>query len=213
MVSRQAWARYETDLRALVGGYHAAHPLRTGMPREELKSRLAQRPEAARRAAITTRAFNALMTYATASGVLAAAGSTVRLAEHSVQFTADERARVSALLADFEREPYNTPAFKVCAAQLGNDLLTALLEQGQLVQVSAEVLFLSTTYAEMAQAIGQILTANGKITVAEVRDRFKTSRKYALALMEYLDATGVTLRVGDERVLRHAAPDTLRGRN
>jgi selenocysteine-specific elongation factor len=38
--------------------------------------------------------------------------------------------------------------------------------------------------------------------VAEVRDRFKTSRKYALALMEHLDEQGVTLRSGDERVLR-----------
>ena len=35
----------------------------------------------------------------------------------------------------------------------------------------------------------------------EVRDRFKTSRKYALALMEYLDKQGITKRKGDERVL------------
>jgi selenocysteine-specific elongation factor len=44
--------------------------------------------------------------------------------------------------------------------------------------------------------------AQGKITVAEVRDLFSTSRKYALALMEHLDALGVTKRVGDERVLK-----------
>jgi hypothetical protein len=31
---------------------------------------------------------------------------------------------------------------------------------------------------------------------------FSTSRKYALALMEYLDTQGITKRVGDERVLR-----------
>jgi len=35
-----------------------------------------------------------------------------------------------------------------------------------------------------------------------VRDLFDTSRKYALAFLEYLDAKGVTRRVGDERVLR-----------
>jgi hypothetical protein len=37
--------------------------------------------------------------------------------------------------------------------------------------------------------------------VAQVRDYFATSLKYALALMEYLDAQGLTKRVGDERVL------------
>jgi len=42
--------------------------------------------------------------------------------------------------------------------------------------------------------------------VAEVRDRFHTSRKYALALLEHLDLTGVTVRIGDERRLKAAPP-------
>jgi len=37
--------------------------------------------------------------------------------------------------------------------------------------------------------------------VGEVRDMFGTSRKYVLALLEHLDRTKVTKRVGDERVL------------
>ena len=43
---------------------------------------------------------------------------------------------------------------------------------------------------------------NGEITVADVRDMFGTSRKYALALMDYLDQEHVTRRIGDSRVLR-----------
>ena len=39
-------------------------------------------------------------------------------------------------------------------------------------------------------------------TLAQVRDTFGASRKYALALLEYLDERRVTKRVGDERVLR-----------
>ena len=38
---------------------------------------------------------------------------------------------------------------------------------------------------------------NGSVTVAQVRDVFKTSRKYALALLEYTDSQGITRRVGD----------------
>jgi selenocysteine-specific elongation factor len=45
------------------------------------------------------------------------------------------------------------------------------------------------------------LKAHGKITVAEVRDLFGTSRRYVLALLEHLDRERVTRRVGDERVL------------
>jgi len=48
------------------------------------------------------------------------------------------------------------------------------------------------------------------MTVAQVRDRFNTSRKYALAIMEYLDDRKITRRVGDERVLRLARPISAR---
>ena len=43
---------------------------------------------------------------------------------------------------------------------------------------------------------------HGSITVAQARDRFGTSRRYVLALLEHLDSIGFTRREGDERVLR-----------
>jgi selenocysteine-specific elongation factor len=77
-----------------------------------------------------------------------------------------------------------------------------LLDRGELVQVSPEVLFLRATYEEMVEAVKTRLASGGSLTVAQVRDMFNNSRKYALALMEHLDASGVTKRVGDERVLK-----------
>jgi len=54
----------------------------------------------------------------------------------------------------------------------------------------------------MKSRIQQRLEANGKITLAEVRDLFNTSRKYAQALLEHFDAAGFTVRDGDFRKLR-----------
>ncbi|MHB8621488.1 MAG: SelB domain-containing protein, partial [Chloroflexota bacterium] len=45
------------------------------------------------------------------------------------------------------------------------------------------------------------------ITVAQFRDLFQTSRKYALAFLEHLDERKITRRLGDERILGPAAPD------
>jgi len=69
------------------------------------------------------------------------------------------------------------------------------------VQVSDDVIFKADTYEEMVDKVKKDLKENGTITVADVRDKFKTSRKYALALMEHLDAVGVTVREGDLRRL------------
>ena len=71
-----------------------------------------------------------------------------------------------------------------------------------LVRLSEDVLLLGETYDEMVGGIVEHIKENGSMTVAQVRDLFNTSRKYALALMEHLDEQKITRRVGDERVLR-----------
>jgi selenocysteine-specific elongation factor len=76
------------------------------------------------------------------------------------------------------------------------------MEEGRLVRVSEGVVFLAETYQEMVGRVVSHLEREGSITVAEVRDMFGASRKYALALMEHLDDQRVTKRVGDLRVLR-----------
>jgi selenocysteine-specific elongation factor len=202
-LSRSGWKRFEQEVHELLGAYHATHPVRAGMPREEAKSRLAQSLERGWVGKLTPRVFNALVERALEAGWLLASGTVLALATHRVTFSPAQHAKVEALLSDFQRDPYNTPSVKDSAMRVGDEVLAALLEQGRLTQVSADVLFLSETYTALVERIQAHLRANGKITVAEVRDLFTTSRKYALALMEHLDALGVTKRVGDERVLKN----------
>jgi selenocysteine-specific elongation factor len=54
--------------------------------------------------------------------------------------------------------------------------------------------------AEAAQRVVAIMRAEGEITLARLRDELQTSRRYAQALLEHLDAQRVTRRVGDVRV-------------
>ena len=70
------------------------------------------------------------------------------------------------------------------------------------MRLSEDVLLLRETFDEMVARVKAYIGKNGSMTVAQVRDEFNTSRKYALALMEYLDNEKVTRRVGDQRVLR-----------
>jgi selenocysteine-specific elongation factor len=53
----------------------------------------------------------------------------------------------------------------------------------------------------MVERVVSQLAEQGRITLAQARDMFGTSRKYAQALLEYLDEQRITQRVGEERVL------------
>jgi selenocysteine-specific elongation factor len=192
IASRAGWAALLGQIKTTLADYHRRFPLRLGMSRGELKSRLK----------LETRLFNEAIQRGQQEGALAATATTVRLSDHRVEFTPAQQAAVDRLLADFHHAPYNTPLPKDVAATLGEDVMLALIEGGQLTRLSNEVILLAETYNEFVEWLKAYLRQNQTVNVAQVRDAFNTSRKYALALLEYTDEQRLTKRVGDERVLR-----------
>lgn len=186
------WQALSLRCAQLLSDYHQAHPLKRGMPREELKSRLKLGP----------RLFNALIKNLAAENVLLDGGAWVAEPAHRVRFTPAQQARVDALLSKFAAAPFATPSVREAQAEAGEDVVAALIELGELIPVSGEVLFRASDYESMLAKVRAFIGQHSKISVAEARDLFNTSRKYILAFMEHLDATGVTLREGDYRKLR-----------
>jgi len=197
--SRGAWGRVTTAMRQVLTTYHADYPLRAGMPREELRSRIR----------LDARVFTAVVDTAVRLGDVAieGGGSWLRLPEHEIVLTGAQQAQADALLGTFAANPTAPPSLKEAAAQVGDEMLQMLLTRGDLTAVSNDVVFESGVYREMVEVVRAHLAEHGSITVAQARDVFGTSRKYVLALLEHLDQIGITKRVGDERVLGRAGQD------
>jgi len=176
--------------------YHAQYPLRPGLGREELKSRMQGREK------WPAKLFNELMARAIAEGLIEEAGEYLRRPGFEISFAPEQQAKVDALLAAFRRQPYTPPSMAEAITQTDADIVSALVYRGTLARLSEDVLFEAKVYDEMVARIVAHIKEHGSMTVAQVRDTFSTSRKYALAIMEYLDEKKITRRVGDERVLR-----------
>ena len=192
VANRSNWERLSKETHDFVAQYHRLYPLRAGMQREELKSRLG----------LSIVAFNALIKQLISEGMLVGNGATLYLPDHQVVFDDGAQQSVNSLISWFHNDLYNTPSRKKAVAMVGEEVLVALLERRTLVAVTDEVLFLTATYEEMEAQVQEKIAVSGSVTVAGVRDLFKTSRKYAIALLEHMDKKGITLRKGDERVLR-----------
>ncbi|HEX8992618.1 MAG TPA: selenocysteine-specific translation elongation factor [Anaerolineales bacterium] len=192
VIAQPHWQDLRQRVKHAVSSYHGKFPLRRGMPREELKSRLN----------LSSRVFNAVLHKMVVEQELADLGDTVATAGHRIQLDAAQEAKAQALIRRFIQEPYSPPTLKECQAQAGEELVNALIEMGTLVPVSSDVIFRKQDYDSMVAQVRAALADNGQITLAEVRDLFHTSRKYAQALLEHLDAAGITRRDGDYRKLR-----------
>jgi selenocysteine-specific elongation factor len=192
VIPANRWAELQEKTLAILRDYHKTYPLRKGIPREELKSRLKLQP----------RVFNAAATYLVNHQALLDLQAHLSLPSHKVAFDPGQQAKVTGLLRKFAANPFGPPSVKECQAEVGDEILNALIESGELTMVSQEVILRAVDYQKMVDGIKSALMKNDRITLAEVRDLFNTTRKYAQALLEHLDSSGVTIREGDFRKLR-----------
>ncbi len=163
------------------------------MPREELRGRLA----------IEAKAFPRIERELVAKGVVASDGPFVRLPDFAVSLSDGEEQRATALVAALVSAGASPPGRSELVTRFGasDELIDVLVARGTLVQVAPELVYERGAYEQIVEQIRGLIRESGAATVAQVRDMFDTSRKYALALLEHLDERRITRRVGDERVL------------
>jgi selenocysteine-specific elongation factor len=189
LLARAGWLdERRAALGALIAQHHAAQPLRRGLPREEARSRLG----------LPSRVFDALTQTLVAQGALVEAGGALALPTHRITLTPAQQQAADRFIAALDANPNAPPA----PGEFGLDaeLLNALAEQGLLVRVADGVVFGAARFAEIRRETLELIDAHGSLTLAQFRDHFGSSRKYAQAVLEYFDQQRVTRRVGDARV-------------
>ncbi|MBI3162078.1 MAG: selenocysteine-specific translation elongation factor [Chloroflexi bacterium] len=193
IIALPQWNKIKHRIEGLLDAHHSQFRLRRGMPREELKSKSKLPP----------RIFNAALNKLIENKAVVDGGLWAAKAGHEIRFNEAEQAKAEKLMRGFESNPYSTPSVKECQTEAGEEVVNALIELKELVAVSADVLFRKSDYDSMAEKIRATIQENGQITLAETRDLFKTTRKYAQALLEHLDSIGITVRDGDFRKLKN----------
>jgi selenocysteine-specific elongation factor len=98
--------------------------------------------------------------------------------------------------------PFDPPARKQIAPDSKTQrALRFLLEQGEAIDLGPDVVLSREAFAQMKATIAALLHKQGTATVSQLRQELGTSRRIIVPLLELLDRTGATLRVGDGRKL------------
>ena len=188
LVSEAGLGALVARAEATVTDYVHQYPLRAGLPREDLRSRLD----------LPQRAFGVLQERLTNSGRLDFNGESFDLPHRTVSLSDAQQAQVDALLQRLKTQgtrPEVDPA-------LDADLLEYLEARRVIVTLKGGVHLDHDVFEGMVADTKSLLEERERVTLADVRDHLSTSRKIAQAFLEYLDTNRVTRRVGDARVLR-----------
>ena len=186
--SAPAWSSLKRKASEVLRSYHQQFPLRKGVPREEFRSRLG----------LSQQVFPVALKYLANEGTLCDEEAWVRLPDHRATTSRAQQEQVDSYIKALESDPYSPPTDH----PIDPELLSLLTEEERVVKVNETVVFAASAYRDMVDKIIAHTREHGKITVADGRDLFGSSRKYILPLLEYLDQQHITRRKGDERVLR-----------
>ena len=196
---RDASDRLRSQTLALIEAFHEENPLRGGISREELRSRVGHAQE---------RVFAQLLGALEAEGVVRSERDQVRLASHAIRLSPQQERVVKGLEADFRSAGAAPPSPEEALARHGvkgnekHDLFQVLVADRTLLRVKESLFFHAEALRSIQEQLVALLRQKKEIGPADFKDLFGVSRKFAIPLMEYFDAQRVTVRVGERRVLR-----------
>jgi selenocysteine-specific elongation factor len=180
-----------SNVLQIMDNFHKSFPLKIGISREELRSKLKVHPKT----------FNFLADEWILKGKLNGDKTRLWLPDFVIKLSPDRQKRVDKLKRIFLQNPNTPPSFKDCILEVGEDLFQMMIESGDLIQLSEDVVYAADQYEKIKNEVIGYLQIHSTMTVADFRDRYQTSRKYALAFLEYLDRINITRRDGDFRRL------------
>ena len=177
--------------------YHRAYPLKSGLAKEELRSRTT--------GSRNLKLFNYLMNHLSEEGTIVLEKEVVRLRAHRITLAYDQEKARQQLEAIYIKGGLQPPYFKEVKDTLppGSDqVLELMVKEGVLAKIKEDLYFHRSAIQELLAKMVDFLKKHGEITTPQFKDMTAASRKYAIPLIEYFDRSQVTVRVGDKRVLR-----------
>ena len=178
--------------------YHKDFPLKSGLLKEELRSRTT--------GAKNQKFFNYLMNQLFQEDIIVQEKEIVRLKDHRVTLAQDQEKARRKLEDIYLNSGLQPPYFKEMRDKLpgntGADVIEVMLKDGILVKIKEDLYFHRNAIDGLQKTLTDFLKKNGEITTPQFKDMTGASRKYTIPLIEYFDRSQVTVRVGDSRVLR-----------
>ena len=109
------------------------------------------------------------------------------------------------LLDILHKESFQTSSFSDLAKQLNqnDEIIKKLLQieknNNNIIIINGEIIFTTKNYKQLLEKINSFFKKNSSLNIKDFKEITKTSRKYAVPLLEYLDKQKITFRLGNER--------------
>lgn len=183
---------------AMLKEHHKAFPLQAGIKRDEMASKLIRNVDSA--------LANAVLSEVCRLGDVKTEDGVMSLKDFAPKAEGGNKAlmdKLEKLYLEKGLTPENTDTVLASLKAKPNEVkevYNSLVKTKRLIRLDAQITVHSSHFDEALRLLKEHLNKEQKITLAQFRDLIGTSRKYAVAILDYCDNMGFTKKIDDYRV-------------
>ncbi|MBO5994245.1 MAG: SelB C-terminal domain-containing protein [Firmicutes bacterium] len=191
----------ERTANEILGEYHRTNKMSVGIPKAEFKSRLNDTLRLE-----DGRALEDILAVMSGRECIKDTGNIISLFDFKVSESPETAAMRERILKTYREAGYEMPTVEAAVSGEKDKvnavhIIDALSEEGRLVRLDYQYFIDKDAMDKAMEGLKRHIEENGRITLAEFRDMLGTSRKYAMAILDYTDKNKITEKKEDYRVL------------
>lgn len=187
------------QIEELLTEYHKKNPLKFGMSKEEVKNKVFGK-------SLKQKNYDEILMVLEERKIIKVTSKFISLYIFEIAYNKDQERIKNFILEEYKVSKYNCPKVSDLSAKEKDKsafkmVFESLLDQEALIKLSEDCILEIENYKKGKELIVNYIKDNNSINASKTRELLETNRKYAVALLEHLDAIKVTKRVENDRIL------------
>ncbi len=189
--------KLKDELLEIVKRYHSENPIKIGIPKEELRSKLKKIKD--------VRLFNLAVEELLDEGKIEIQAENIKLKGYEPILTEKQKILLEKIERLYRESGFSPPYLREIKERypdLDEELIEYLVWKGDLVKIKEDFYLHSEALKRLIGMVEDFFKEKSEMSVQDFKQMTNTTRKYCIPLLEYLDKSQITIRIGDKRKLR-----------
>ena len=187
-ISKNKLKILQKQINEIINFYHIKFPSRNGIPLEECR----------KSTNLNFECFQILIRDMELKSLLKISDAIISLPKHKSHLNSNQMNEAKKFVKILKEYNYTPPT----NIKISKEILIYLTNENIITKITDDIYYEKKLADDLIEKILDLGKINNEITISSVRNKFGTSRKYTLAILEYMDGQNLTKRIGDIRYIR-----------
>ena len=179
---------YMMKINQIIGSYHDLFPYKIGITIEDCRKKID----------LSQKHFQIILKELQSKKIIKIKSAIISLINHEATLSTEQEKEATNFIEELKRYKFSPPI----DINISKEIINYLIEKKFITKISNDIYYEKNLADDLIEKILDLGKINNEITISSVRNKFGTSRKYTLAILEYMDSQNLTKRIDDKRYIR-----------